>query len=77
MGEFCQVVEFHCEWPANEGATISSYTAKPAERQKKLTVLGDGQSEPQQCKFQWACVLVPLTSNSPAVQATIVWLLWG
>ena len=35
MGEFCQAVKFHCEWPANEGVTISSYTAKPAERQKK------------------------------------------
>ena len=47
-------------------------TAKPAERQKKLTILGGGlakQSEPQHCKFQLESLLVPLTSNSPTVQA--------
>ena len=50
-------------------------TAKPAVRQKKLTTLGDGlakQSEPQQNKFQLESLLVPLTSNSPAVQASVV-----
>ena len=51
------------------------YTAKPAERQKKLIILGDGlakQSETQQCKFQFKSLLVPLTSISSAVQASVV-----
>ena len=51
------------------------FTAKPAERQKKLTILGEGlakQSESQQCKFQWVSLLVPLTSNSQAVHANVV-----
>ena len=50
-------------------------TAKLAECQKKLIILGDGlakQSGPQQCKFQLESLLVPLTSNSPAVQASVV-----
>ena len=45
------------------------YTAKPAERQKKQIILGDGlgkQSEPQQCKFQLEPLLVPMSFNSPA-----------
>ena len=48
--------------------------AKPAERQKKLIILGDGlakHSEPQQCKFQLESLLVPLTSNRPTVQAIL------
>ena len=50
-------------------------TAKPAEHQKKLTILEDGlakQSEYQQGKFQLESLLVPLTSNSPAIQASVV-----
>ena len=34
---------------------IKPQTAKPAERHKKITILGDGlakQSESKQCKFQ-------------------------
>ena len=50
-------------------------TAKPAERHKKITILGDGlakQSESKQCKFQLESLLVPLTSNSQAVQVSVV-----
>ena len=50
-------------------------TAKPAERQKNLTILGDvltKQSEPKQYKFYWESLLVPLTCNTPAVQAGVV-----
>ena len=50
-------------------------TAKPAVRQKKLTILEDGlanQTQPQQSKFRLESLLVPLTSNSPAVQASVV-----
>ena len=57
------------------GARIFVLTAKPAERQKKLTLIGDSlakQSEPQQCKFQLESLLVVLTSHSPAVQASVV-----
>ena len=45
-------------------------TAKPAERQENLTIIGDGlakQSETQRCKFLLESLLVLLTSNSPAV----------
>ena len=45
-------------------------TAKPAECQKSLIILGDGlakQSDPQKCKFQLESLLVPLTSTSPAL----------
>ena len=46
-------------------------TAKPAERQKKLAILGDvlaKPSEPQHCKFQLESLPVPLTSNSSVVR---------
>ena len=51
------------------------HTAKPAERQKKVNILAEGlakQSESQQCKFELESLLVPLTSNSLSVQASVV-----
>ena len=51
--------------------TTAAYnTAKTAMSHKKLIILGDGlakQSEQQQGKFQLGSLLVPLTSNIPAV----------
>ena len=50
-------------------------TVKPAERQRKLTLLEDGlakQSEPPQRKFQLEYLLLPLTSNIPAASGLML-----
>ena len=73
----CPIIDLYS---SKEGVWCTKCNPKPAERHKNLTLLGDGlakQWEPKQWKFQLEFLLVPLTSDSPAVQASVVSLLWS